>query len=37
MTFEQIEIVEAPTDGEFWAGVAIGTVAVVGIGLLFIS
>jgi hypothetical protein len=37
MTFEEIEIVDAPTDAEFWGGVALGAVATVGIGLLFIS
>lgn len=37
MTIEEIQIVDAPTDAEFWGGVALGTVAVVGIGLLFCS
>lgn len=37
MTFEEIQIVDAPTDAEFWGGVAIGVVTVVGIGLLFTS
>ena len=37
MTIEEIQIVEAPTDAEFWGGVALGTAATVAIGLLFIS
>lgn len=38
MTIEEIQIIDAPlADAEFWGGVALGTVATVGIGLLFIS
>ena len=37
MTIEEIEIIDAPTDGQFWAGVAGGTLIGIGIGLLFVS
>lgn len=37
MTLEEIQIIDAPSDATFWGGVALGTVATVGIGLLFIS
>ncbi|WP_305082454.1 daptide-type RiPP [Paenibacillus pini] len=37
MMMEELERVEAPSDATFWEGAAIGTVAVVGIGLLFCS
>ncbi|WP_337993183.1 MULTISPECIES: daptide-type RiPP [Thalassomonas] len=37
MTFEEIEIVDAPSDAEFWGGVAGGVVIGVAVGLLFVS
>ncbi|WP_305082453.1 daptide-type RiPP [Paenibacillus pini] len=37
MMMEELERVEAPSDATFWGGAAIGTVAVVGVGLLFCS
>jgi hypothetical protein len=37
MTFEEISQIDAPSDAEFWAGVAGGALITVGIGLLFIS
>ena len=37
MTFEEITTIDAPSDAEFWAGVAGGALVTVGIGLLFVS
>ncbi|WP_308805567.1 daptide-type RiPP [Alteromonas sp. KUL17] len=37
MTFEEIEIVDAPTDAEFWGGVAGGVLIGVAVGLLIVS
>ena len=34
MIFKEMNLVEAPSDGQFWAGVGIGTIAVVGIGAI---
>jgi hypothetical protein len=31
MLFEELSVVEAPSDGAFWGGVAIGTVVTVGV------
>jgi|GEM_PF-3262503 len=32
MILEELQTVDAPSDASFWAGVGIGTVAVVAIG-----
>jgi hypothetical protein len=37
MIMEEISVIDAPTDGEFWAGVAGATLVTVGVGLLFCS
>jgi len=37
MTIEEIQIIDAPTDAEFWGGVAAGTLIGIGVGLLFVS
>ncbi len=37
MLMEELEQIDAPSDASFWAGAAIGTVAVVGVGLLCCS
>lgn len=35
MIFEEMKLVEAPSDGEFWAGVGIGTIIVLGGAAIF--
>ncbi len=32
MLFEEMELIDAPSDASFWAGVGIGTAVVVGVG-----
>lgn len=34
MKFEEMNLIEAPSDGQFWGGVAIGTILVVGVGAI---
>ena len=37
MVMEELNVVETPTDAEFWGGVVGGTLITVGVGLLFCS
>ena len=34
MKFEEMNLIEAPSDGQFWGGVAVGTILVVGVGAI---
>lgn len=35
MLFEELNIIDAPSDASFWAGVGVGTVVVVGAAWVF--
>jgi len=37
MNFEEVNLIDAPTDAEFWGAAVGATLLTVGIGLLFIS